>query len=1381
MSNKNVFLDKRWLNSHLREIKNKASSRYTPELNVDLPISDIFSGLGRTPDFYYSIRKHYGAIRRLRNSVKPEQDHQEINKLFKDLDLFLHQLSILLSRIKSFSIYEILWEIVQINSEKAKDVSWDLIRLMQKVREEIKLKNNPIEQKTQNTYSPPSEIFSSEIHYLHELQKELGFFIGLSSSIKAKLSNRPFLLLTGAAGTGKTHLLCDLAEMRIKKGYPTILLFGESFMKGKNIFGSFIEQLKLNSLIRYKQDFLIALEEAGKKSSVRSLLIIDALNESWPNFWRININGLIQEIKKYPHIGLVISIRSGFERDVLTNKQFSGFVHEEHRGFLYKEWEAVSKFFKEFKIPLPEIPILTPEFQNPLFLLLFCRGISKRGKNKRNKEAFRGHEGATYIFEQFIKAGSDKISRQFNLGKGRNSKGEYVIWDTIIEKIAAKMATNKINKNTISEQSLKLIIHSVYPKVRSIDFIRALERNFLITKLPRYSKKYKKLGYEYRFPYQKFSEHLIVRYLLNKYLRKDKDYSSIFSENGAIGKIIKMSWCRGLIDALSIQVPERLGGKELVDMCPWARNYSTVQEAFLDSLIWRKPDCFVKDTQKRPTNALSFINNNIIKTKNGHDNFLSVLLTVASIPSHPFNAMLLHNHLARFDMAKRDSWWSVFLHEQYEQKSAIDRLIDWAWTDQDKSHIKDEAIELTAIPLIWFLTTSDRYVRDRTTKGLVSLLSNRLKVLSSLLILFKDVNDIYVSERLYAIAYGCVLRNRADKENQIKIAEWIYSNLFKNGDPPVHILLRDYARGVIETVLHRYPNQKIDRNKIVPPFHSEWPKKIPSEEELKKKYYPEDFFKKKTNDRGFIEIWSSVMSWGDFARYIIGTNYHMFHWSSRRLGSTKIPSKRERYDEFIGNLSKRQKKLWDSVISLSLSVRLVNIKNENDKKPQLEEVKKRKSGIEKLFVRSLTKRQKRIYKEIVIPHFLSHGKDEFGFDLKIAQCWIFNRVVELGWDPKLHGEFDNSVNYHRLDRTDHKPERIGKKYQWIAYHEFLARVADNFEFRDERWSDKTGIYVGPWQMHARDIDPSYTLKDRILRPSIIEQWERKINYDTWRIKSNDENWLKETRKLPAPERLINFKDRTNREWFLLKGFIKWEQETPPEEEKYRIPRRELWYMVKSYLVRKKDLANIFKWAIKQDFMGRWMPESHEFYRIFLGEFPWAPAFLYINQPYYNHDGWVRGEGERRIPARVLVSDDIYLSEGSVYDCSIDESIRINLPCKWLVDNMKLLHRDLDGKFFDQKGDLVIYDPSINSSAPSVLLADKHKLTSFLNSNGYSIFWTVLGEKNIIGDYSRESWKGRLELGGVYKLNKANKIRGIINKKFRVWHSDKNNQEQVEVI
>ncbi len=450
----------------------------------------------------------------------------------------------------------------------------------------------------------------------------------------------------------------------------------------------------------------------------------------------------------------------------------------------------------------------------------------------------------------------------------------------------------------------------------------------LFVNVPKYKNGRRSYGFYVRFPFQKFSYHLIGRYIFKNYEdefgKSNKNLETakkFFTKRRKLGKFLSKTWNRGIIEALSIQCPEQLKGVEFIEVAPYLMKEDylaqVAEEAFVESLIWRNPKAFSKDGKK----TLKIINQNIIITESGNNQLLNAFLSVAPIPNHPFNAERLLQHLIKFPMPKRDSWWSTFLHYQYGEQGTVDRLLQWSWSDHEKKHINDESTFLTSIALSWFLTTSNRFVRDKATKGLVSLLQNRIHLLPKLLEKFKDINDTYVAERLYAVAYGCVLRNHKNKENLKVLSEWIYENIFKDNKPPVHILLRDYARGVIEIALRRGVKLKIKKNNINPPYKSEWPKTIPSKKELKKKYYPEDFFKDKTKERGFLSIWVSVMSSGDFARYVIGTNHQTCEWSGRKLASSE-PNRKKLLEKFKEKLSTKQKELLEKATNPFFGINL---------------------------------------------------------------------------------------------------------------------------------------------------------------------------------------------------------------------------------------------------------------------------------------------------------------------------------------------------------------------------------------------------------------------------------------------------------------------------
>jgi len=1370
--NKNILIEASWALNHLKKVSNKAGPRYSPKLNVDLPISEIFDGISRTKQFYYSIRSHYGELARNFVRVNSRYKKKEIQKLYRSFKKEIIFLLDLLEQQKQYNSNPIPWEKIEKRSGKSQNISWELIRQLRDEKEISEKKNKNDDPK--NKYS---EDFDSDIHYLYECQKELEYFQQLSTSTKAKLANNPFLLLTGVAGTGKTHLLCDVLKNRlIGNGIqPAIMCFGEYFTIGKSV----IEQISIQANAKLnKKQILKYLNNAGRISNCRALLIIDALNETRiKKFWKTRLPKLILEVKKYPNIALIISLRTGFEKDIITKTTSKKFVKENHPGFQFREWEAVSKFFHEFKLPLPEIPLLIPEFQYPLFLLLFCKAFQSRNNKKgvKKKQIFRGHEGATFIFESFIDSISLKMSKQFKI---RNSPRNN-IWDSIIEKIAEEMVRS--NDDRISEEQLINIVENAYPKVNKTKFVQELERNLLVIKVPRYSEKKQDYdGYDFRFPFQKFSDHLIGRYLFksyeNEFGKTNKNLNTakrFFSRRRKLGEFLSSSWNIGIIEALSIQCPEHLKGLEFFEIAHYLRGKSIITEAFIESIIWRKPDAFSKDLSK----ITEFINLEVIKTEHGHNSFLNAMISVSPIPSHPFNSLFLHKHLSRFSMPNRDSWWSIFLHYQMGEKGAVDRLIEWSWSNQNKSHISNESIFLCSIVLSWFLTTSNRFLRDKSTKALVSLLTNRLKVMLDLLKKFVDVNDPYVSERIFAVAYGVALRSRQDKRGLKALSMWVYNNLFKNGNPPIHILMRDYARGIIDVALNEGINLKISKRKINPPFGSSWPKKIPTEKYLRKKYYPEDFFKHKTKNRGFLSIWSSVMhdfgSLGDFGNYIL--NSAVDHWSGKKLGVQEADRKLL-YKEFKKSLNAEQLKKLEVATNPYFGVDFSDItKNikivSYDKPKDREEIKRlelqKKKEMAKalnLFIRSLPDKKKIFFKKEIRPFINDRGmiNDPLDrFNSGLAQRWVFNKVVQLGWDHRLHGYFDDNLNYHRADRSDHKPERIGKKYQWIALHELLARIADNFEFKKNSWSKESDKYEGSWQLSIRDIDPSCILKDfpndRPNNTPSFRDFKKERIYNAWNKRASNTNWLRKKSDLPDPKQIMEVTDSDGVIWISLEGFTEWQDETLPEDKKYDKATRTLWYMTKSYLLKKKDKAKVLSWANKQQFMGRWMPESHEFYNIYLSEYPWALAFLNQYIPYYNHEDWTNEpRGKEKIPSKILVTDDEYMSSGSSIDCSTNETIKVKLPAKFIVDKMKLIQPCVDGRFFNTKGELVVFDPQVfGSEAPWHVFIRKDKLITFLNNEGLSIFWTVLGEKNMIGGGDIGQPLGWLEVNGVYTFIRNN--------------------------
>lgn len=1340
-------LSRTWFDGQLDKAIANAGPRYSPEFNVQLGISRIFDGLGRTPEFYSRLKGFQFDVQKKWKSTWRSAPTDAL-ATYSTLKLSMGEALKVFLDIPDIGIAPINYKAIRDSCLKAAQDAWRCVEELRKLVKSEKTKEAEKKDREElGSGFPQSEQYNHDIHFLVKLSQSINELADFVNTSEAALANTPALLLCGDAGTGKTHLFCDVATLRIKNNLPTIVLLGEQFSDG-DPWAEIIQLLGLSC--RNEDELLRTLEAAAEPHGGRALILIDALNEGeGKKLWYKHIGGMLATLSRYPYVGLAISVRTSYQHIIVPEHLLPiKLIPEIHRGFSDHEYDASGVFFDFFKIQRPAVPLLVPEFGNPLFLKIFCTGLSNHGMTTIPA----GLEGVSAVFEYFIDSINEKLSTPERLDF--DLRGRFV--QKAVAQLAEAMAESRVN--WLKRDDARAIVESV---LHSQEYTKSLFAGLISEGLLTEDIVYLNRGVEeevVRFTYERFGDHLIAKFLLDKHL-DTTDPQSSFNFGKPLGELLtneRTIWiARGIVDAFSVQIPEKIN-KELVEVVPAIKDIESVQESFLESLLWRKPQSIGAAT-------LNYINSIIGSNQYIHDRFTDTLLMLAPKPEHPYNAKFLYKNLKVMSLADRDHRWSIYLHRNYKTKGAVDRMLDWAWSEKNRDYVGDPSLELIGNTLCWFLASSNRFLRDRATKALVTLMENRLGVLHAILFEFLDVNDPYILERLLAVVYGCALRSQ-DNERIALLAKTIYEHLFLSGSPPPHLLLRDYARGVIEVALHKGLCPDIDVERIRPPYKSAWIPPSSSTDELREKYYPKDW----KNNPDYGDIWSSVMGGGDFERYIIGTNSHHFNWANRKLGERKKPSRKALYEKYEKSLVGEKAKALARYVG-ARNVRDICKRMGKDKPIELsryseQDVETLATSAEQYLRSILSESELKLFDEIALPHLMNPYVDEFAFDLSVAQSWIFERIIELGWRPELFAEFDGSIREGM--RNSDKPERIGKKYQWLAYYEFIARVADNFEYRVDSWTKETQRYEGPWQDSWRDIDPSF-----LLSQTRNDSWDSKscwwfpISYN-WQQDIDDVTWLKGSDDLPAVETLIkieNPKDQTK--WLVLDGFFRKEQSAPPDEDKHQIALRNWWFMIKSYLVKKQDFETVFRWAKKQNFYGRWMPEAADMTKVFIGEYPWAPAFQYQNTPYFSHYGWTRNGRSTKIPKPVLVTNDQYLWERG-YDCSISEAILSNLPAKMIVDEMNLRWSGTLGTYFDATGKVSFFDPSIVEHGPGALLAREDSFLSFLNERGYDILWVILGEKNMIGGrMSHEDWKGSLEVSGAYRLISST-LMGNLSTNFR---------------
>ena len=373
----------------------------------------------------------------------------------------------------------------------------------------------------------------------------------------------------------------------------------------------------------------------------------------------------------------------------------------------------------------------------------------------------------------------------------------------------------------------------------------------------------------------------------------------------------------GVLEALCIQAPEQTG-RELVRIAPKYWNVWGIGDAILESIVWRRLDAFTDDT-KEVLQEVAAWGNRFIDPRDS-------LLTVSTIPGHPFNALYLDRRLRQDTMPVRDAWWSIYLDGTWGTEGPAARLIDWASGIVPDTSVETDVVDLAATCLAWMLTTSNRFLRDRATKALVALLTGRVESIERLMERFADVDDPYVAERIYAVAYGVVMRSN-DAAGAGRLAQRAYGLVFADGSPPAHVLLRDYARGVIERAVYLSPELEDDLSLdfIRPPYASTWPD-VPDEDavqELERRMSgaaDDD----EGNDNEWRNIQFSVTGW-DFASYVIGTNFSEVSddWLSLTLADDAWLPPAERKEDLIGRFNHMVWTAWKEFAETKPSMPIV--------------------------------------------------------------------------------------------------------------------------------------------------------------------------------------------------------------------------------------------------------------------------------------------------------------------------------------------------------------------------------------------------------------------------------------------------------------------------
>lgn len=1127
-------------------------------------------------------------------------------------------------------------DLAKINSEISQKKN-----LLEKIRPTIEKGRSRVEHKDLEKYNS----IRSEIEILYELL-DLPEILSLTAD-ENRLITAKELFVTGNAGIGKSHLLAAECQSLMNNQQFAVLLLAGNCYSDLPI----LDQLSQDCELKYSFDeFISILEMIGVEHHTCVLLCIDALNET-ANYrlWKTGLISLSQKIKKCTHVKLVVTYRMEYEKSVVQDALLSedeDVYRIVHTGFASNGLKASKQFFDYYRIPFTLYEYFESEMENPLFLTLYC-------KTYRNDEA-----SLPTLYDRLVESANKNI---FPILEKRYKLIGFTEDDNIVQSLVDEISTLAFDRKekNILESDLASIPFWTANDLPLRPFMSLLAKENLVhTNLIAGNERY-------FFAYDQMNDYFFARSLFSHDMSDMSIRKTLYEDILQVNDNNIVNLSNSDVFVICCAIYAQKFGKEcidLIDELPEGFEKGYIVKSYIRSFIWRNKE---------------YISSNVFlavaqKYKVSREDFWNVLVGNSIKHNHPLNSDFLHTLLMSFRLSERDYYWTKYINEIfYDESNRLMQLVKMYSSGQSIQMSKEQARQLLIL-CGWLLSSSNRMLRDYTSEAMIEILRNEFDLCIVILKAFEKVNDPYIIERLYGVVFGaCCKRRRKGNTVYIALAEYVYSTIFDQEFIYPDILLRDYARLIIERFLWENPdyNGCIVHEKIIPPYKS-FPIEQIDEDYINKKY-----------DGGLWQIKSSMSfeghgMYGDFGRYVFQSALKYFDVDEDEM-----------------------------------------------------------------------------YKQ--------------------AMSFIIN---DLGYTNEL----DKGNNHWGYDRSETKKvERIGKKYQWIAMHNILARVSDQCDI-DTDYSE-TPKFEGPWEPFVRDFDPTLNFKltksDEI--PIFDEISELKkatrdehLKVDVSNIDSVSE-WLDSDGIFFAemPKALI-LSDSNGTQWIRLSNYI------CSGREQLKAERLLIWSWLYAYFVTEEQFEQFQVAATDRvDFSSsKGIGLDPQSYSVFNREYPWSPSCDLLNKSSSVESGVVLNMPEEkeveqevlnvefleqylksldadsnqvfsdqelnqhlfkkeivRKPVLKQIGEIIHASMNLVweseYDASKDNTLSMNVPCPMLIEQLHLHQADIDGLYYDSNEKIAAFDLNISQKESGVVLR-KDLLDAFLKKNNLNLIWFVRASKEL---------------------------------------------------
>ena len=557
-----------------------------------------------------------------------------------------------------------------------------------------------------------------------------------NTKLKDFKNNFNHKIISGSAGTGKSHYLAYLVDKVIQNNDLAVFLKPKSF-SGDNI--NFDE--KLLELLEVPKGYTLhevleKINDFAKTNDKRCFIFIDALNETtksnigFSDIWKINLQNFINQIKNYPYLYFVCSLRTSYIEMIWDSNPYP---IVEIKGFENRKItkNACERYFAYYKIIPSNIQTADISiFRTPLLLDLFCK--LKNPQKEKEVELTIDIESYLKIFQDYLNQLINEVKRKLNFVATTSIEEGFYKNSTLFYDLNQDFLTTNQFVSTFD-------LDPLITNDRSI--ARSVLEGFLI-----FIKEIFNDNEYIKHTYQEVGGFLIATKLSNDF----PNIADIITSQDFINKIIGTN--QNTHHQLRLDILKFLIAIK-PEIIPLIKDNDSILLSW-DFLINSSNTIYDNNIPK-----------NILESANNEE-VLNYILYKSEIQwfnkNSATNFSLISSILKDKNLWDIDLTWSFYIYKDFDFIVEYINYFNTVLKDKDEEDRGELAI--AALFASNTLTTNIRELRDKLTVFLIEYGLQYPLELLDLAKRFCYFSDIYVYERLVSCCYGVMMIRQNDKQ-----------------------------------------------------------------------------------------------------------------------------------------------------------------------------------------------------------------------------------------------------------------------------------------------------------------------------------------------------------------------------------------------------------------------------------------------------------------------------------------------------------------------------------------------------------------------------------------------------------------------------------------